>query len=121
MKIVYADTLKEFWHGLGVFGGMNLRMMIVGYSMPAHDDYARQAIYRLITNYQQVNWDQDFFGMKKEPLTIVDLRTSATAEEEFRRTYGFVDWEKARVFLDGFDSKVLKSLPSPRSPVTRRQ
>jgi len=47
MKVVYAKTLKDFWWGLGRAGGMNLSMAIIGFSLPQHDDYARQAIYRL--------------------------------------------------------------------------
>ena len=58
MKIVFAHTLRDFWCGLGRAGGMNFGMAIIGFSLPAHDDYARQAIYRLIRNYQEVWWGQ---------------------------------------------------------------
>ena len=53
-KVVYAHQLEDYWRGMGRDGGHSFRMVIIGYSLPDHDEYARQVLYRLITNYQDI-------------------------------------------------------------------
>lgn len=52
-KVVYANHLADYWSGMGRQGGWNARLVIIGYSLPPHDEYARQVIYRLVRNYQR--------------------------------------------------------------------
>jgi len=106
-KVIYASPLSEFWDGLGRSGGTNFGMAIIGYSLPRHDHYARQAIYSLVTNYQQANWGKDFFGLRKTPLVLVDCRPSADSVAEYRDNYRFVDYEKATLCLNGFDAAAI--------------
>ena len=110
MKLVYANTLKDFWWGLGRAGGMNLSMAIIGFSLPPQDDYARQAIYRLARNYQEVYWEEERLGMRKGPLVLVDFRQSEAEQCDFKKRYGFVDWAKAHCCLDGFERETLQVL-----------
>lgn len=67
MKILFSQKFREFWWGFGYVGRMNFRMAIIGFSLPPQDEYARQAIYRLVRNYQNVSWDEtwDDVGQKK--------------------------------------------------------
>ena len=58
MKMLYTATLRDFWYGLGDAGTLNFGLAIVGFSLPQHDDYARQVLYRLVTNYQTTYWNE---------------------------------------------------------------
>ena len=50
-KIAYAKQIGDFWDGMGRVGAFNFGMAIIGFSLPAQDEYARQIIYSLVTNY----------------------------------------------------------------------
>ena len=109
-KLVYAKTLKDFWWALGRKGGMNLRMAIIGFSLPPHDDYTQQAIYWLARNYQEVYWEEEMLGMRKGPLVLVDFRQSDAEQRSLKQRYGFIEWAKAHCCLDGFKRETLRVL-----------
>jgi hypothetical protein len=102
-KLLYATRLSNFWADMGNAGYYNFGMAIIGFSLPAQDEYARQILYSLVTNYQRHNWDQDELGRKKTPLAIVDFFPDAPAEARFRERYRFVDWSRADLSGQGFD------------------
>jgi hypothetical protein len=102
-KIIYSSPLIDFWDGLGRSGTTNFGMAVVGYSLPKHDLYARQAIYSLVKNYQEVNWGVDFYVYKKSPLVLIDYRNNDESTKEYHDNYRFVDKEKANVYLEGFN------------------
>lgn len=107
-KVLYFELLKPLWWGIGGAGGLNLGMAIIGYSLPAHDAHARQAIYRLTGNYTHYQPDLEIGGVKKLPLRIVNLARNASDVEEFRSRYGFIDWSRTETFLDGFGDAALE-------------
>lgn len=109
-KIVYASPLGDFWDGLGVSGGTNFGMAIIGYSLPSHDIYARQTIYSLVKNYQEVYWDEDVFGQKKTPLVLVDYQTSQEKIETFKKNYRFIDFDKAELHMAGFNLEAVEKI-----------
>lgn len=86
-------------------------MAIIGYSLPRHDEYARQVIYRLVTTYQS---SEEYFGGTKEkerdPLLFVDFCRTDDQERQLLDRYRFVDWTQAQKFLEGFDDEVIKRL-----------
>lgn len=93
------------------FGAANLRLSIIGYSLPSHDDYARQALYRMVTNYQRIEVDQVRpWAATKDRLTIVDFQRNQQDVAEFKRRYAFVDWDKTDLFFDGFNQEVVGKL-----------
>jgi hypothetical protein len=106
-KIIYSRTLKDFWWGLGEVGVLNFTMAIIGFSMPPQDDYARQVLYRLITNYQHNYCEEGVLERKKSPLIVVDLRKTPNQEREFRRRYAFVDWGRTEAYFDGLSDEVV--------------
>jgi hypothetical protein len=109
-KILYSHLFKDFWWGLGTAGILNFSMGIIGFSLPQQDEYARQIIYRLVRNYQRIYWEKGTLEHKKTPLVLIDFRKSPLEEEEFRRRYAFVDWNKAETYFGGFDKKALALL-----------
>ena len=107
-KVVYASRFCDFWHGLNFVGGANFRMVIIGYSLPEHDDYARQVIYEIADNYQNVPLEMISSGIvERDPLLIVDLRSSDLAIANIKSTYSFVDSSRTEWYLDGFGPTVL--------------
>lgn len=109
-KIIYASPLEDFWNGLGRSGGTNFGMAIIGYSLPKHDLYARQAIYYLVKNYQECNWGEDIFGFRKAPLVLVDYRPNSESINEYRNSYRFVDENKTNFYMNGFDEYAIDKI-----------
>jgi hypothetical protein len=112
-KLLYSDKFLDFWWGLGRLGSLNFRMAVIGFSLPVHDDYSRQILYRIITNYQGGEyWDQEFMnsGKRKRPLVLVDLRKSESGRNDYLKRYSFVDCSRADICLNGFDESVIAKL-----------
>lgn len=101
-KMLYFKPLKSLWWGIGEGGGMNLGMVIIGYSLPPHDDHARQAIYRLTDNYTGFEPDLEIGGVRKLPLRMVNRTRGKREAEEFRSRYRFLNWDRTETWLDGF-------------------
>ena len=105
IKVIYA--IKDFWHGLGGAGALNLGMAIIGFSLPQHDEYARQVLCRMVRNYQRVYWDESILGLRKSPLVLVDHRPDGASRDEYCKRYRFVDWDKATCCFEGFSEGTL--------------
>ena len=86
---------------------MNFGLAIIGYSLPQQDAYARQILYEIVTNYQEVDWDKDFYGVRKSPLLIVDFCPDNESLEVFKKRYRFVQWSRAVLHKSGFDMKAV--------------
>ncbi|WP_064609895.1 SIR2 family protein [Photobacterium sp. J15] len=110
MKIVYANPFMSFWHSLGQTGAYNLGVSIIGFSLPEHDDYLRVCLYKIISNYQDYQWDHDIQGVTKSNVKVVDYRKTDEAIMQLKDTYRFIDESKASYFLNGFTSEAIKFL-----------
>ena len=106
-KIVYSTKMHDFWNGIGKAGPLNFGMSIIGFSLPPQDDYTRQIIYSMVTNYQRTYWGKEVFDMTKTPLVIVDFFKNSDAEESLMKRYRFVDWDKAVLVGSGFNTEAL--------------
>jgi SIR2-like domain len=109
-KVVYAQQLGEYWHGKAYDGAHRFRMVIIGYSLPLHDDYARQVIYRLVTNYQDIPAEWVDSRRQKEPMIMVDFRKTPGQQAQLRERYRFIAWSKTREFFDGLNQDVIAAL-----------
>ena len=107
-KILYAATLRDFWHGIGAAGVLNFGMSIIGYSLPPQDEYARQVLHAIVTNYQQEHWDEDVSGFRKQPLVVVDYCRDAQAVAAFKARYRFVNWDRAILCSDGLNEDAVR-------------
>lgn len=111
IKILYAERLRDFWYGLARGGVLNYGMAIIGYSLPPQDEYARQAIYTLVRNYQRADrWDDEAFGLRKSPLVIVDYCPDEDRLRLFQDRYRFIDWGRATLLTQGFDLEAVKAI-----------
>ena len=109
-KIVYANQIGDFWNGMIHGGSFNFGMAIIGFSLPTQDEYTRQIIYSLVTNYQGVQWREEVFGKKKTPFTLVNYFRNKDDEKAFRERYRLVNWERATLHSGGFDLTTLDSI-----------
>jgi hypothetical protein len=109
-KLLYSNGMHDFWSGMNDAGYYSYGMSIIGFSLPEQDDYLRQILYTLVTNYQCRNAIRDHLGCLKAPLTIVDYCRDVDAEKRFRERFRFVDWTKTKLFGNGFHSDSLDSM-----------
>ncbi len=109
MKLLLCDPVKEFWGEIARDGLANLGMAIIGYSLPSHDDYARQVIYRMVKKYQSLHW-QEISGQKKTPLVFIDYRSSESERVGLKQRYKFVDWDRTLCRFSGFNEDDLPVL-----------
>jgi hypothetical protein len=110
-KSVYSAKFRDFWRGLAYTGQASSRMTIIGYSLPRHDDYARQVVYRLVKNYQDVAVETLLPNVRpKSPLLIVDFLQGEAQRTDFSRRYSFVDWDRTVLCANGFDEDAVSRL-----------
>ena len=109
-KILYADKLRDFWHGMGSLGYGNFGLAIIGYSLPPQDEYAKQILYSVVTNYQQTNWDEDSFGRRKTPVILVDRCVDDEALARLKSRYRFMDWSRTQLHTEGFNADAVRAM-----------
>jgi hypothetical protein len=80
---------------------------VIGYSLPAYDDYVRQALYSAVRNFQHF----DATGVvEKTSIKIVDYRPTRKQQRTYRETYRFVDWARAEAEWGGFSHRAIKMI-----------
>jgi hypothetical protein len=101
-KLLYIQPLSRFFRSLGKFGVQELGLGIVGYSLPQHDDYARQIVYRIATNYQHQlpDWVSGE-GLGKTPVRILDFKREEEGIERLKERYRFLDWSRTELCTGG--------------------
>ena len=109
-KVLYAERLKYLFWGLGRTGGFNMGIVVIGYSLPRHDDYARLILLRMFANYQQLSWEHEFAGLYKQPVLLIDYRPSSVSEAYYRLAFSFSEAEKTNYFLDGFGGEAVDAI-----------
>jgi hypothetical protein len=110
VKFVYAEPLLSFWRGLGRAGGYNLGISVIGFSLPPHDEYLRVALFQIISNYQQSEWNSEILGCFKDDVKLIDFRTDDPSIAAYKKSYGFVDDSKAQYRFNGFGQDAIKLL-----------
>jgi hypothetical protein len=103
-KVLYAGPVREFWYSFGTIASWAKKLVIIGFSLPHHDEYIQQALYSLVRNFQHVRMGRRF---PKAPLTLVDYRRTDEGVADYKRTYNFVSWRKTKLILNGFNRTTL--------------
>jgi hypothetical protein len=105
-KLLYLNPLREFWRGFNRIGSLENRVVVIGFSLPSHDEYIRQPLYHLINNFQCF---QDNTGLtKKVNLKMIDYKKTEVDVKKYKKTYRFVDSRKTDYYFDGFNPKALR-------------
>lgn len=100
-KILYAKPVKSLWRGLQQAGGLNFGLGVVGYSLPPYDEYARQALYHLMRNYTEYEYDLEMMGLTKNPARILDYSPPGSSDRRIRRNYSFMNWDRTELNTAG--------------------
>ncbi len=100
-KILYANPLKSLWRGLQQAGGLNFGLGVVGYSLPPYDEYARQALYHLMRNYTEYEYDLEMMGLTKGPARILDYSPPGSSDWKIRKNYSFMNWDRTELNTTG--------------------
>lgn len=109
-KVLYADRLRSFFWGLGKTGGLNKGVIVIGYSIPQHDNFARQILLHIFSNYQQLYWEEEYAGSIKKPVLLIDYRPDSVSEAYYRLSYSFSDTNKTNYYLKGFSNEAVKKI-----------
>lgn len=105
-KMVYLNPLTEFWYGFNNFGIGHGTVIIIGFSLPEHDEYIRQPLYHLVNNFQNNDYWKGF--LEKTNLKMIDYKQSPSEIKDYKKNYGFVDWSRTDCYFNGFNEESLK-------------
>ena len=103
-KLINLNYLKDFWGGFASSGLYDTRCVIIGFSLPSHDEYIRQPLYYFIRNFQ--GYEDPYIG-KKSKLKIIDFKKTVKEIDEFKSNFRFVDENKTDYYLDGFNKDAI--------------
>ena len=101
-KLLYMNPLMEFWRGLINTGILKTRKVVIGYSLPSYDEYARMALSHLTS----VSPLSEIMGLGK--LKFVDYRQTPDEIEDLKRSFSFVDWDTTECYFNGFNMDAIK-------------
>lgn len=105
-KIVYLNPLREFWYSFNTIGRIH-NMGIVGFSLPDHDEYVKQPLYGLVNAFQ--NHETIHISDKKK-FKLIDCCENSKEIEELKNRFSFVNWEKSKLYADGFSKITVEKL-----------
>jgi hypothetical protein len=106
-KALYLPQLGDFWRDIDSIGSTNGTLAIIGYSLPAYDEYVRQALYAAVRNFQHHDTGD---LVPKTKLKLVDYQQTPKGQDLYRATYRFVDWARAETHFEGFSSDAIRML-----------
>jgi SIR2-like protein len=106
-KFVYLPRLESLWFGLGNAGALNMGIVVIGYSLPAYDQYAKQALYSVTRNFTLFQPDLEFGGRKKTKIKIVDYRPTEASKAGLHDAYRFVPPNWSEYWYDGFSEAAI--------------
>jgi len=103
-KLLGSDPIRDLWQNMHRTLDSYSVIVMIGYSMPAYDGYAYEALGHLLLNYQaggaRTNWDH-----RRVPLQII---TSASSDAEVLESIPFLIPEKTKIWTEGFNRECLK-------------
>lgn len=109
-KLLYSSPIHALWWGLGYAGTRCSRLCVIGYSIPDHDEYVRQALYSVVRGFNLSHDLADAAGYPKKPMAIIDYRASDTAISELRQRYRFAISDDTYINIHGFSEEALDEL-----------
>lgn len=109
-KLLYAEALKELWHGLQRIGSLETSFGIIGYSLPKYDEYARQLLYNISRNYFAGPRQPFPPGPHKREVRVIDFQQIPRRSDFQNKTYRFLGSKRAAFRFDGFNDASAKWL-----------
>jgi len=93
-KLIYLAPLLENWRAFSDNDFVK-RVVIIGYSLPSHDQYVQIALYHLVAGKQ---------------CKVVDFQQTLEDIELFRKNYRFFDWDNNECYFDGFNMEAINMI-----------
>jgi len=106
-KILYLQQLREYWYGFYSAGMYSKNFVIIGYSLPQHDEYIRLPLFRAINNFQE---GDSTAQPEKNKLKLIDKRNDDKSKQELKNRYRFLDPDKTEYYFNGLDDEILELL-----------
>ena len=105
-KLLGYDPILDLWENLHTGARMASAIIVIGYSMPAYDSHAYEALGQLLVTHQR-GQDVMQWGHRRVPIQIIALDTS---EKTVRSCYPFLDRSRTRIWHRGFSESSLQWL-----------
>lgn len=110
-KFLYSGPLRDFWYRIGAAGGWNLGISIIGYSLPAHDEYMGMWLFQLLLYYQESWWDAIWLGSAlKDNVKFVDFQKDENSIDAYKKRFSFADESKTSFCFSGFNEGAVEFL-----------
>src|SRR5437867_1881448 len=77
-KLLGNDPIRDLWQNVHRTLDAYSVIVVIGYSMPAYDGYAYEAIGRLLINYQ-TGGERTYFDQRRVPLQVITRTSSDVA------------------------------------------
>jgi hypothetical protein len=104
-KLISLGYLNDFWYRFSTTTPEANRISIIGFSLPAHDEYIRQPLYWYIRNFHEHGKP---LNRKKLKLKIIDYKINQKETDEFKTNYRFVDQSMTDFYFGGFCEEALE-------------
>jgi hypothetical protein len=104
-KILLLNPLKKYWDGFIGNGRGSKRLIIIGFSLPSHDEYIRQPLYYVTKNFE--------FSANSRPESRISLVTYQKSKEDrksFLDNYCFLNREITDCYFDGFTESIIDKI-----------
>ena len=102
-KLLGHDAILDLWENLHRTMDSFSAIIMIGYSMPSYDNYAYEALGRLLVDYQQ-GGDTTYWEQRRVPIQVI---TKTDSEQSALRDMPFLDPHKTRVWHKGFSDESL--------------
>lgn len=103
-KLTNLNYLISYWYRFSNMINRANKIVIIGFSLPEHDEYIRQPIYWFIKNFHKHG--EPIEG-KKAKLKIIDYKKDQKELDEFKANYRFVDENMTNFYFGGFCKEAL--------------
>jgi hypothetical protein len=101
-KLLYGDTLRSLWSGMGRMGWAWSGVNVIGYSLPDDDVYTRQVLWELSSGYELALTDPDWRIHDVNRTVVVDLQPEPTGQSRLLERYRFLAEELTDFVFSGF-------------------
>jgi len=103
-KLVNLNYLSDFWYRFSDVTVTINKVAIIGFSLPAHDEYIRQPLYWYIKNFHERG---ELLIEKKPKLRIIDYKKGKREISNFKENYRFVNEKMTDFYFKGFSEEAL--------------
>lgn len=106
-KLIHMQKLRDFWRGFNETGIFSKNFVIIGFSLPSHDEYIRLPLFRAIYNFQYSDY---YTGRGRNKLKVIDFKKTDEEKKVFKKNYSILDESKTDFYFEAFDENIVGKL-----------